>query len=200
MRRSGTTRRHLSRIVRRLDPRVRRTRNALGDALIALMQERPFDAISVGDVLERAGVGRSTFYVHYRDKDDLFTSDVDDFWMVIANRLLVTDEPSDRIAPVRELFAHCAGMRGLLDAMRAAGKQHEVAELGRLHFARAVDARLARLPRTTELPPLRRHALAHAAAGAIFSLLEWWLSTGEPFSAQEADDLIHRSFWHGLVR
>jgi AcrR family transcriptional regulator len=59
---------------------VRRTRDALGDALVALITERPFDAITVQDVLDRAGVSRSTFYTHYRDKNDLLLSDVEEFW------------------------------------------------------------------------------------------------------------------------
>jgi AcrR family transcriptional regulator len=58
---------------------VLRTRDTLGDALVALMQEKNFDEITVCEVLDRAGVVRSTFYAHYRDKDDLFLSDIEDF-------------------------------------------------------------------------------------------------------------------------
>ena len=89
-------------LTRKLDSRVRRTRNALGDALIALMQERPFDDITVQDILDRAPIGRSTFYAHYRDKDDLFLSDVEDFLEMMSNLLLTQREVSNRIAPVRE--------------------------------------------------------------------------------------------------
>lgn len=53
------------------DRRVRRTREALHRALIELMMERAYDRIGVSDVIRRADVGRSTFYAHYRDKDDL---------------------------------------------------------------------------------------------------------------------------------
>src|SRR5580700_5991169 len=60
---------------RKTDRRVRRTRDALGDALMKLMHEKPFRDIKVQHVLDRAGVGRSTFYTHFRDKDDLFLSD-----------------------------------------------------------------------------------------------------------------------------
>ena len=59
----------------RLDARARRSRDALGDALIALMQEKPFDDITVQEVLDQAGVSRSTFYHHFRDKEDLFARD-----------------------------------------------------------------------------------------------------------------------------
>src|SRR5262249_29821991 len=69
---------------RKMDRRVRQTRDALGDALIQLMHKKPFDSITVQHVLDRAGVSRSTFYTHYRDKNDLFLSDVEDFLDMIA--------------------------------------------------------------------------------------------------------------------
>ena len=53
------------------DRRSQRTRHLLGEALIELMREKGYSAITVSDVIERANVGRSTFYAHYRDKDDL---------------------------------------------------------------------------------------------------------------------------------
>lgn len=53
------------------DRRVRRTRRLLHRSLIELMVERGYARITVQDVLDRADVGRSTFYSHYRDKDDL---------------------------------------------------------------------------------------------------------------------------------
>jgi AcrR family transcriptional regulator len=66
------------------DPRVRRTRDRLGDALVELLVEKSFDDITVHDVLERAGVSRSTFYTHYRDKNDLFLSDAEEFFEALA--------------------------------------------------------------------------------------------------------------------
>src|SRR5581483_6819484 len=73
--------------VEKIDPRVVRTRDKLGDALIALLIEKSFDAVTVQDVLDRAGVSRSTFYAHYRDKNDLFLSDVDQFLESMATLL-----------------------------------------------------------------------------------------------------------------
>ncbi len=72
---------------KKTDARVRRTRDALGDALIALMQEKPFDTITVQDVLDRAHVSRSTFYTHYSDKDDLLMSDAEEFFEALSMAL-----------------------------------------------------------------------------------------------------------------
>ena len=90
----------------REDLRVRRSRDALGDALIELMQEKPFDSITVQDVLDRAGVGRSTFYAHYKDKEDLWISDVEEFLEMMANALSRGRSKSERVFPIRELFEH----------------------------------------------------------------------------------------------
>ena len=59
------------------DRRSERTRRLLGEALIALMLERPYAGLTVGEILERADIGRSTFYAHYWDKDDLLTSEIE---------------------------------------------------------------------------------------------------------------------------
>lgn len=162
------------------------------------MTERPFESIKVQDILDRADVGRSTFYAHFEDKADLFMSDVDEFWSLMANVLVRTSERSERIAPIRELFEHAAGMSDFFAALRTSGKHHEVAELGRLHLARAIDARLARLPRTRHLTGARREGVAHAQSGAIMALLEWWVAQQNPMSAAEVDDRHHRSFWSGI--
>ena len=55
----------------RLDRRVRRTRRALADALMSLLNEKRYEAVTVQDILDRADVGRSTFYAHFLDKDSL---------------------------------------------------------------------------------------------------------------------------------
>jgi AcrR family transcriptional regulator len=53
------------------DPRVLRTRALLMDALMDLIPEKGYDAITVKDIAERATLNRATFYLHYRNKDDL---------------------------------------------------------------------------------------------------------------------------------
>ncbi len=61
----------------REDRRVQRTRQSLREALVALMIERGYEALTVQDILDRANVGRSTFYTHFRDMDELLVSGLD---------------------------------------------------------------------------------------------------------------------------
>ena len=56
------------------DRRVQRTRELLQKALIELIRERGHDAITIQDIADRANIGRTTFYLHYSSKDELFMS------------------------------------------------------------------------------------------------------------------------------
>ena len=182
----------------KVDRRILRTRDRLGDAFIALVQEKPFDAITVQEVLDRAGVSRSTFYAHYRDKDDLFFSDAEEFLEAMATVLSRSQDQSARVAPVRELFAHVAEAQRLYVALVEAGRIHDFMELAQGHFARGIEQRLAELTRAGVASAASRAATAHALAGALLSLLSWWLDRGSPTPPAEMDELFHQLVWSGV--
>lgn len=184
---------------KKTDARVRRTRDALGDALIALMQEKPFDTITVQDVLDRAHVSRSTFYTHYSDKDDLLMSDAEEFFEALSMALSQHGDKSERVFPVREFFAHLSDVQPFFKALVKSGKYHENMELARGHFARGIERRLAELPRGKNISANQLPAIAFAHAGALLSLLSWWLDRGMRESPAEMDELFHRMVWNGLV-
>ena len=181
---------------KKTDQRILRTRDALGDALVALMHEKNFDQITVQQVLDRAGVGRATFYAHYRDKEDLFMSDVEEFFTMAASMLKRHSVSTKRLAPIRELFSHLRDVREFYLALVASGKANDVRELGRGIFARSIDERLEAAG--VQMHPLPRSAQAHALAGSMFSLLDWWIDKGMKSDPQEMDDLFHRMAWKGL--
>src|SRR6059058_5315500 len=133
---------HLAVSKKKTDARVRRTRDALGDALIALMQEKPFETITIQDVLDRAHVSRSTFYSHYTDKDDLLMSDAEEFFEALSMALSAHGDKSDRVFPVKEFFMHLADVQPFFKALIKSGRFHENMELARGHFARGIERRL----------------------------------------------------------
>ena len=183
---------------KKTDARVRRTRDALGDALIALMQEKPFETITVQEVLDRAHVSRSTFYSHYSDKDDLLMSDAEEFFESLSMALSAHDDKSDRVFPVKEFFTHLADVQPFFKALVKSGKFQENMELARGHFARGIERRLSELPRASSIPANERAAIAFTQAGALLSLLTWWLDRGMREPPEQMDDLFHRMVWTGL--
>ena len=178
------------------DRRIRRTRDTLGDALIQLMQEQPFDSITVQHVLDRAGISRATFYTHFRDKDDLFLSDVEDFLERMGNFLTRQKAPARRLFPVEELFTHIADVPRVHAAIMASGKAPDFRELAIGCFARSIEQRLVAAGVTLAMPELR--ATSHALAGSLYSLLDWWLLHNKSIPPKEADALFHRLAWNGI--
>ena len=185
---------------KKTDARVRRTRDALGDALVALMQEKPFDTITVQDVLDRANVSRSTFYSHYSDKDDLLMSDAEEFFERLAMALSAHGDQSDRVFPVQEFFTHLADVQPFYKALVKSGRFQENMELARGHFARGIERRLSELPRARSIPANELPAIAFTHAGALLSLLTWWLDRGMREPPEQMDALFHRMLWNGVTK
>ena len=161
-----------------------------------LIEEKEFDAITVQEVLDRAGVGRATFYRHYRDKDDLFLSEVEEFFMMVSTMLTRKGADARRLVPVAELFRHVGEVREFYMALKAAGKVREVQELGRGMFARAIAERLRLAGAQGEAWALT--AQGEALAGSLFALLDWWLEGGLKVEAGEMDRLFHEMAWGGV--
>jgi hypothetical protein len=71
-------------------------------------------------------------------------------------------------------------------------------DLGIGHFARGIEQRLKQL-RSEEHPAAARQAISHSLAGALFSMLFWWLDRSMPLPAAEMDELYHRLAWSGTA-
>jgi AcrR family transcriptional regulator len=182
---------------RKPDQRILRTRNRLGNALIALILEKPIDEVTVQQVLNRAGVGRSTFYLHFRDKNDLFLSQLEDGLEMWTTALSKNQEKSRRVAPVREFFAHVADARKLYDSLVESGRIQAFFDLAQGYFARGIARRLKEIsaanPGQHELD-----ACSHGLAGNLLSLLKWWMDRGAKESPQAIDEVFHRMVWKGM--
>jgi len=180
------------------DQRIRRTCERLGSALVALIQEKPVDEVTVQEVLDRASVGRSTFYLHYSDKDDLLLSQLEKFLETMSTALSIRKEESHRVVPVAELFAHIGDQKKLYRALADSGRLNDFFDLAQGYFARAIEQRLTESKRLSKLPQRELSARASALAGSVLSLLRWWLDRGAKESPHALDELFHRMVWNGL--
>jgi AcrR family transcriptional regulator len=175
------------------DRRVQRTRRALRDALHSLIREKPYDSIPVHEILNRADVGRSTFYSHYRDKDELLASSIQD--LLDQSRAAapeLTQSHIDRILsfslPIFEqLERHRReAQRPLQPEARAAFHQHLRRVLGDL-IAGGRDA----VERGSMVLGKIPSALLIQYLTATFMLVvEWWAVSGSPLAAAEVNQVF----------
>jgi AcrR family transcriptional regulator len=183
---------------RKPDERIRRTRKRLGSALVELIQEKPIDEVTVQEVLDRASVGRSTFYLHFRDKNDLLLSQLETFLEIMSTTLSIRKEKSDRVVPVAEMFAHIGGQNKIYRALADSGRLTDFFDLAQGYFGRGIEQRLRESRRLPKVPQRELAARASALAGSLLSLLRWWLDRGEKESPSDMDRLFHRMVWNGL--
>ena len=183
---------------RKPDERALRTRDRLGGAFVALIHEKPIEDVTVQDVLNRASVGRSTFYLHFRDKNDLLLSQLEKFLEMMSTLLSVSKEVSLRVVPVAEMFEHIENQRELYRILANAGRLNDFFDLAQGYFARGIEHRLRESKRLPKMPQGELAARASALAGSLLSLLRWWLDRGAKEPPGEMDDLFHRMVWKGL--
>ena len=183
---------------RKPDQRTRRTCTRLGMALIELIQEKPYDDVTVKDVLDRASVGRSTFYLHYRDKEDLLLSQLEQFLEFMSTMLIVRREASRRVVPVAEIFDHIGGQNRIYRALQESDRLNDFFDLAQGYFARGIARRLVDLGGSSNLKKRELDAQAAALAGSMLSLLRWWLARGEKESPRSMDETFHKMVWKGL--
>ena len=181
--------------MRKADARIRRTRMQLGTALLNLILEKPIREVTVQDVLDRSGVGRSTFYLHYRDIGDLLLSQLEMFCEAMSAVLSERREKSNRVVPVAELFAHIGNDNKLYRVLSDSGHLKDFYELAEGHFARGIGRRLIESGRLKDIPPRELAARATALSGSMLALLRWWLDRGEKETPIQMDKLFHQLVW-----
>jgi AcrR family transcriptional regulator len=183
---------------KRPDARTVRTYRALSAALVELMKTREFDAITVQDLLDRAGVGRATFYSHFRNKDDFLLTDLERMLAALETHFDHTAGQSRRVAPVAELFDHLAEARPFVEALERSGRIEVLLDIVSGHLARIIERRL----RDLEVQPreLPLNAAARVFGAMATELAKWWLSRETAFSALDMDARFHELVWRGLGR
>lgn len=180
------------------DARTQRTHRALGEALVSLMLARDFTDITVQDVLDRAKIGRTTFYAHFRNKEDLLLSDAERFLRMLDAHFTKSALETRRVAPLGELATHVAAYAEFAKALKRSGQDQEVWDIIVGEMARIIARRFAELRVQVAEAALPIELASRVYAASAITLLEWWLDRNCPISAEELDAKFHTMVWRGV--
>ena len=180
------------------DRRSRRSRRLIVDALLGLMLEQRFERITVQEIIDRADVGRSTFYAQFRNKEDVLESE---FARVLGllheQHLTGAQDPAAHLLPSLGLFRHvqehrplyAAQLRGLAVDSHTQGVHRALRDRAARELALAAD--------TAELTvPL--DVVAEYLAGALLSLIQWWLDHGMPHTPEQMEAIFQQLVMPGV--
>jgi AcrR family transcriptional regulator len=179
--------------IHRSDRRIRKTRTVLHEALASLVREKDYDDIVVKEILDRANVGRSTFYMHFRNKDDLLAASIHELLHSIPKmHAPATGAPHEGIIafslPVFEhIHAHRHAGRTKIGP-RGRAILHEHLKRILVDFINA-SARQNNQLRRRSPARLPQDLLVRHVASTFVLVLNWWMESNSPLSPSEVNEL-----------
>ena len=179
-----------------------RTRKQLEQATKQLVLEKGYDAITIQDIVDRADLGRGTFYLHFQDKEEAV-------WSLIERGLNeedplayhLADEHPDGVslqAVFANIFRHADQHRDLYTVML--GSKGSAALTNRVQDWLAADLMkeievFALTPNHNTVP---LNILSQFITGALTRLIIWWLHTENDYTAEQMAQLFHQALIHGM--
>jgi AcrR family transcriptional regulator len=199
---------------KKTDRRISRTRRQLRDSLLGLIPEKGYEGVTIEDITERADLGRTTFYLHYKDKDELLIEIinvlVDDLvrqvnevpilsWKLVES---LGENGKVPVTPILLIFQHAARhaavyhliQRGVgsIDVM---SRLREVVTHQVIGFIEDKEAHEG-LKLNMGVP---REYFANYFSGALLGIITWWLDSDLPYSTEEVTVMFQRMFFLGAA-
>lgn len=175
------------------DRQVQKTQSLLRQALLSLLAEKPYDSIVVKEILDRANVGRSTFYMHFRDKDDLLVSGIDEMIGAVESPTPVSSSKGYSgllwfSLPVFEHHHRHAHAWGDRIGARGRAILHE-------HLRQVLAKRIGgvvkkELRGTRNASQIPADLLSEYVASTFVLVLNWWLDCKMPMPPKQIDTLF----------
>jgi AcrR family transcriptional regulator len=201
-------------IKNKTDRRIQRTRHSLRTALLDLIKEKGYDAISIEDITDRANVGRATFYFHYKDKEDLL---LEEFSEMANEKVQVLSEipfsawlesEEDAAAstekrpapPLLIVFEHIHENSELYYILLKSERSSRIIERIRKISTEAIVQFVEAKAKTDPIPFLFKVPIEFFAAffsGALLSTVDWWLEEGMHHTPKEMTHLFLDLFIQG---
>lgn len=196
----------------KLDRRVRKTRRALREAMLNLMEEKGYDQVTVEELTSRADIGRTTFYLHYNAKQDLLIEQFGELmdqlvaqlsqiplsaWRQDGDLMAVDSHPN---RPICMIFQHAAENEELYRIVLQGEGVDQAAERLQAIMTNAVNAYLRhKLGDESEQLTLQIpiDVFANYFAGALLGVIKWWLEAGMPYTSQEMETMFFQMFLPG---
>ena len=176
----------------RPDRRVGKTRKALKEALTDLILEMGYEAVTVQHIIDRADVGRSTFYAHFIDKDDLM--------MAIFADLEVPGPDTTQWKPddpafgwTLDLFRHFGSGKRLFKAVTSGQSAALARRETNQWLEKLAHAELSRLKAARKLDPFRLETVVRFLVGTFIGFMEWWMRPENEHLSAETVDHAFRS-------
>jgi AcrR family transcriptional regulator len=171
-----------------IDRRIAKTRLALRDALLSLLADRGWDELNIQEICDRANVGRSTFYIHYRSKEDLLAEGLND--LRDALRVIKPDNAAAHppLAFMPGLLAHMLEQRQIFKTVIGRRSGHSIERRFREMVFQLIEQDLL----SFNMPNVQHQMVARYIAGGIVDLMAWWVDAPKAPEVDVLEQLVQK--------
>lgn len=189
--------------MKKVDRRIRRTRRLLHDALKELVLETSYENITIQDITDRADMSRATFYLHYKDKDELLAQSLETmFDELVATMKEPTELNSEKLdgeSPALIAFKHVQEHHQLYKALLGERGVSYVITREITYLAQIALIRITKILPDEFESPVPLDMLAHHIAGSLYTLIVWWLERDMPYSPEYMAQTFHNIAIPGVM-
>ncbi len=163
---------------------------------MGLMMEKRYDSITVQNIIDRANVGRSTFYSHYQDKEDLLVSGLEHVLDTFSQPF--KDGNLENPQMILPLFQHVQEQRQIFKALVRGRCIDFLFEKGQTYLGQKIEAQLrSHLPAGQE-PSVPLPVVAHYVSSTLTALLKWWIDNNMPHSPERMNEMFQQLVMPGV--
>ncbi len=189
---------------RKPDRRIQRTRQLLRDALLALIADKGYHNITVQDVTDRANIARTTFYLHYKDIDDLLFSSMADMYEDLFTRWLENPPTIQNLQngqPYSSIddFEHVAQYAQFYRIMMSENGSMKFLVRVQQYLTQAMESTLQRCLPPGHEPTMPLPLLAAILAGIEIGVMMWWIQNDMPYTPEVMARMCDRFSGSGVL-
>ncbi|MEM7335702.1 MAG: TetR/AcrR family transcriptional regulator [Chloroflexota bacterium] len=179
----------------KIDRRIRKTKQSLRQALLALLLEKSYEEITVQQILDEADVGRSTFYAHFKDKDDLLMIGMPEQILDFSQA-----DPDSLLPSVVDLFQHGQEGSAWWNKMVGTPVMIKIGQISRQKMAVDWRNRLKFLRENGIRFELPDDVIATHLTGSLMSLIQWWFQNQMPYTPEQMNQMFRQITLQGVTQ
>ncbi|GCE30631.1 TetR family transcriptional regulator [Dictyobacter alpinus] len=174
------------------DRRSQRTYRLVSSAFAELLGEKPYEEILVQDILDRADIGRTTFYAHYFDKEDVLSSMIAEQLKLFTHQ--ISHAPArQRVIPSLELFEHIYDSPNQqFRALMRSRAGEPLWEALQTVLSQAIEPILSTFFAEKRSPSIPLPVVSQYLTGAFLTLLKWWVAADMPYPPEQMESIFQQ--------
>lgn len=172
------------------DRRTQKTREAIQESLYSLMLEKQYSKITIQDIIDRANVGRSTFYSHFNTKDELLMHSIKSLLEMLNNYIIsYVENLGERtsLLPVVELFEHIKENSRIIKGLIRSESSGIFFDQIQIYWNKTIEDYLTSKLPVEKKPKVPIAILTNHITSSFISMLKWWLDHKMLYSPSEME-------------